>query len=410
MKPAPQELLAQAKELKQHLVAIRRSIHRHPELGMEEERTSALIQQELERLGIPFEANVAGIPAVVGLIEGEGRVPEESDSLPCIALRADMDALPIQEQNDVEYASTIPGKMHACGHDGHVAALLGAAALLKGLAPTLPGNVKLLFQPAEEGPGGARPMVEAGVLENPKVHAVIGQHVGNLLQVGQVGLRSGATYAAADVFAITITGSGGHAAHPEQTADALVCGAQLVTALQTIVSREVGAVMPAVVTVGVFQAGYRENVIADKAVLRGTVRTTNSELRGTMPERIERLSKQVAAAFRCQADVEYHQGPPPGYNDPALTRGVKQTLERMVGPDNVIEAPITMGAEDFSYFSQAVPGTFYGLGSGNRDKGLNKPGHHPQFDFDEDALPYGAALFAAIAVDYLNGAEGYPRP
>lgn len=386
--------LSEAKAMQGKLTEIRRTIHRQPELGMQEFKTAALVQSRLTELGIPYEANVGGTTAVVGTIQGAGQGP-------CVALRADMDALPLQERNQTEYVSQVPNKMHACGHDAHTTALLGAAELLAKHRNEFNGTVKLFFQPAEEGPGGAEPMIAAGVMANPKVDAVFGLHCSPLRPVGSIGLRAGATHAAADGFEIRVIGQGGHGAHPDQGVDALVCGAQLVTALQTIVSREMEPTHPAVVTVGTFHSGVRSNILADETVMTGTVRVTDRDLRKTMPGRLERLANSVAEAFRCKAEVEYTYGAPSGFSDPTMAELVKRVAGEVVGPENIFEDPISMGGEDFACFTDVAPGCMFSLGVGNVVKGFTHPLHHPCFDLDEDALAIGAATLASTAVACL---------
>lgn len=387
-------MLARAHELKDEFIAYRRDFHQHPELGFEEVRTSGIVAKYLEGLGIEVTRMVD--TAVVGLLRGgkPGRT---------VALRADMDALSIPQQNDVPYKSIYPGKMHACGHDGHTAILMGVAKMLSEIRDEISGNVKFLFQPAEEGPGGALPMVEAGAMENPHVDGVLGLHVGVNLPTGQIGYRSGVNSAGTDTIYITINGKGGHGAHPHSAVDSIVAASHLVVALQTIVSREMDPLGSAVVTVGTFNGGYRNNVIAHQVELTGTVRTLDPQVRAGMPERIERIIKGICATFNCGYEFTYDKGYPSVINDPQMTELAKTAAERLLGAENVMYIPNPgMGGEDFSYFAEKAPGIFLRLGAGNPEKDCVYSGHHPHFNFDEDAIPVGMAVMAETALDFLK--------
>lgn len=391
------ELLARAQQLKEEFVAIRRDFHRHPELGMQEVRTSGIVADYLRRLeGIEVTTGVANT-GVVGLLRGAkpGRT---------IAIRADMDALPILEQNGKEYASETKGKMHACGHDGHTTILMGVAKLLSEHRDQIAGNVKFLFQPAEEGPGGGQPMVEAGVLENPKVDAALGLHLhtGDY-RAGQIGLRAGVNSAGTDSIEIKITGKGGHGAHPHKSIDAIIATGHTIVALQTIASREIDPLGSVVVTLGTVNGGYRGNVIADEVVMTGTVRTLDAGVRASMPGRIERIIKGICDSFRCDYSLSYHNGYPSVVNDAAMTDLLEEVAHRVLGKENVFRiANPSMGGEDFAYFAEKVPATFFRLGATNPEKGCDFPGHHPKYDFDEDAIPYGMAVMAETALEFLR--------
>ena len=387
-------LLGRAKELGADFVAYRRDFHRHPELGLEEKRTSKIVADFLMQLGIEVQM-VAGT-GVVGLIRG-------SRAGKTIALRADMDALTITEQTGAEYASTVPGVMHACGHDGHTAILMGVAKLLSENRD-FSGNVKLLFQPAEEGPGGALPMVEAGVLANPHVDAAVGLHLGTVkYAAGQIALRDRVVCAAPDTIQITVKGKGGHGAHPHHSVDAIVASGHIITSLQSIVSREMDPLASVVITIGTIHGGYRQNIIADEVVMRGTVRTLDAVVRDGMAERIERIIKGICDSFRCEYELDYERGYPVLLNDAAMTKHVELVATRLLGEGNVFMAPHpSMGGEDFSYFAEKVPSCFFSLGAMNAAKKCDYPGHHPQFDFDEDAIPVGMALLAEICLGYLK--------
>jgi amidohydrolase len=389
------EILAQARSLQPELVEVRRDLHRHPELGMQEHRTAGTVASRLQALGLEVRTGVGGT-GVVGLLRG-------ARSGPTIALRADMDALPIQDRKQVPYASVVPGVMHACGHDGHTAILLGTADLLSRHRDRLAGQVKFLFQPAEEGPGGALPMIEAGALEDPHVDAVVGLHIIAEIPAGVVAVKYGGMSASSDGFELCVEGRGGHGAYPHQTVDAIAVAAQVVTALQTVVSRETDPVAPAVVTVGTIRGGYRGNVIADEVVMTGTVRLIDPDLRPVVAQRIERVVSGICAAMRATCRLKYNYGYPPVVNDDAVTALVESAAQKVVGPGQVRRlATPTMGAEDFSYFALARPACFFRLGGRNEDKGAVFPGHHPKYDFDEDVLSLGVAVFAQVTMDYCQ--------
>ncbi len=370
------------------LTETRRVIHRHPELGFQEVRTAALVSERLRSLGLTVKEGVART-GVVGLLQG-GR-PGKT-----ILLRADMDALPIQEASGAEYASKIPGVMHACGHDAHTAMLLGAARVLMARRDRLAGNVKFVFQPAEEGPGGARPMIEAGVMQNPQVDLAFGLHLINDFPVGVVALRPGPVMASMDTLEITVKGKGGHGAFPHQAVDSIVIAAQVVMALQTLASREINPTVPVVLTLGTIHGGFRHNVIAPEVSLTGTVRTFDESLRKTFPERIERVVRQVCQAFRAEAEVRYEFGYPVTVNDPAMTHFVQKIASEVVGPERVWPMDAMMGSEDMAYFLRVVPGCFFFLGSSNPAKNLTVPHHSPEFDFDEACLPLGVQVLVRL--------------
>ncbi|HHW99510.1 MAG TPA: amidohydrolase [Firmicutes bacterium] len=387
-------LLERAQQLKDEFIAYRRDFHQHPELGFEEERTSGIVAEYLESLGI--EVTRVAKTGVVGLLRGgkPGRT---------MALRADMDALSIPQQNDVPYKSIHPGKMHACGHDGHTAILMGVAKLLSEVKDEIAGNVKFFFQPAEEGPGGALPMVEAGVMENPHVDAVMGLHLGTNLPTGKVGLKAGPSSAGTDSIKITLEGKGGHGAHPHTSIDTIVAAGHLIVAMQTIVSREIDPLGSAVVTLGTINGGYRNNVIAHQVELTGTVRTLDPEVRAAMPERIERIIKGVCETFRCKYEFVYDKGYPSVINDPAMADLAEAAAQRLLGAENVVRtANPSMGGEDFAYFAEKAPGIFLRLGAANPEKDCIYPGHHPYYNFDEDAIPIGMAVLAEATLDFLK--------
>ena len=386
---------AAATSLADQLIADRRHFHRNPELGFQEHDTSAYVAARLASLGIETETGVAGT-GVVGLIRGragDGR---------CVLLRADMDALPILEETGAEYASQRPGAMHACGHDGHTAILLGVADVLMRHRDSLRGAVKLVFQPAEEGPGGAKPMIEAGVMENPHVDACFGLHLSNNHRVGTLVIQGGPLQASADEFDITVEGSGGHGAAPHQTVDPIAVGAAIVSELQRIVSREVNPLDAAVITVGAFHGGTKHNIIPRHAELNGTIRALSPETREFLQRRIREVATHVAEAARATADVRIKTLYPVTANDEQMAAFARTVAEPLVPPGSVITAPPIMGAEDMSFFLNAAPGCFIFLGSANPDRNLHAPHHSALFDFDEACLPLGVELLSELALAYLT--------
>jgi amidohydrolase len=390
-------------EVLPQVVTWRRDFHQHPELGMQEVRTSKIIADHLRSLGLEVQTGVAGT-GVVGILKGgkPGKV---------VGLRADMDGLPVTEQVDVPFKSTQKamwngvetGVMHACGHDNHMAILMGVATVLSRMRADLPGTVKFIFQPAEEGPGGAEPMVKAGVLDNPKVDAVFGLHVFPYT-AGTIVYRSGPLMASADEFTIEITGKQTHGAVPWGGIDPIVIGAQIVTSLQSIVSRTVNiAQAPAVVTVGRFAGGNRSNIIPDKAELVGTVRAFDNEERTKIRQRITDMATKYAEAAGATATVTWGLGYPVTTNNPALTDKMAPTLQRVAGPGKAIVGPLTGTAEDFSYFQQQVPGLFFFLGvTPPGQEATAAQNHSPLFFADESALPVGVRALASLTVDYLR--------
>ncbi len=373
-------------ELQPHLVEWRRYLHAQPELAFQEYVTAEFISQKLTEWGIEHQTGIAktGIVAII-----DSGVPG-----PVLGIRADMDALPIQEENPASYRSQNPGKMHACGHDGHTTIALGTAFYLSQNRHTFKGIVKIIFQPAEEGPGGAKPMIEAGVLKNPDVDAMIGLHLWNVLPLGTVGVRSGALMAATEGFRCTIFGKGGHGAMPHQTVDSILIASQIVTALQTIVARNVNPLDAAVVTVGEFHAGTAVNVIADTAKIGGTVRYFNPALRDMLPERLEQIISGICSSHGAKYDFNYWRLYPPVINDAKMADLVKSVAETVIEtPAGIVPECQTMGGEDMSFFLEEVPGCYFFLGSANLSMNLAYPHHHPRFDFDETALGMGVEIF-----------------
>ncbi|HJQ18943.1 MAG TPA: amidohydrolase [Gemmatimonadaceae bacterium] len=404
-----QEIERRANEIQPKVVAWRRDIHQHPELSFQETRTAALVAEHLRKLGLEVQTGVGG-NGVVGILRG-GRPG------PVVALRADMDALPVTEQVDLPFKSTVRaqyrgqevGVMHACGHDNHVAILMGTAEVLTAMKSRLPGTVKFLFQPAEESgtTGGAGPMIDAGALDNPKVDAVFGLHVGPG-PLGQITYKSGPAMASSDGFRIVVHGKQTHGAMPYAGVDPIVVGSQIVLALQTIVSRQVNlSAAPAILTVGAFNGGNRENIIPDSAVLIGTIRTFDENVRNEIHERLKRTAESIAASAGATADVRVDLGYPVTVNDPALATRMLPTLQRAAGANMVATTVGSTASEDFSRFAQKAPGLFVFLGvtSPSQDWRTAASNHSPLFQADEDALPVGVKVMSELAVDYLSGGK-----
>ncbi|WP_102027971.1 M20 metallopeptidase family protein [Salirhabdus sp. Marseille-P4669] len=372
-------------ELYDEIINIRRYLHQHPELSFQEKKTSQYIVDYYERLGIPYQANVGGYGVVATL---KGGRPGKT-----IALRADFDALPIQEENDVPYQSTVPGVMHACGHDGHTASLLGLAKALVKHQNDLPGTVVFLHQPAEEfAPGGAKPMIEAGVLEG--VDAVFGTHLWADTPLGELHLAKGPFMAGADRFELVIKGKGGHGAIPHQTKDAIVIGAQIVNQLQTILSRRIDPLKTAVVSIGKFEAGQAFNIIAGTAKLSGTVRTFDSNVQHSIMEEMEKIIKGVCIAFDTDYEFQYFKGYPPVLNHEREADMILKNGIQVPGINRTVEIEPTMTGEDFAYYLMERPGAFFFTGA--QIEGRHYPHHHPKFDIDERALLHASkALFQA---------------
>jgi hippurate hydrolase len=375
--------------LGEKIVALRRDIHREPELGFDTEKTAAKVLSALDGLPLEIQTGVAE-NGIVATLRGK-------DDGPTVGLRADMDALPIHEETGLPFASEIEGKMHACGHDGHTSMLVGAAHALCGMRERLNGTVKFFFQPAEEGGGGGKVMVEEGVADD--VASVYALHLWPGLPFGTAATKAGPIMAAADAFEMTVRGRGGHGAFPHQTADAIAMAAQIVTALQTLVSREVDPVEPAVVTVGEIEAGSAFNIIPETARLGGTVRTLNEDLRRRMPERIEQLARGVAQGMRGDAELDYTFSYPVTMNDEGAAQHALTVISGLFGEENALElANPAMGAEDFAFFLEKIPGAFIWLGVGEDVSYL----HTPTFAFDEEILPQGSALLTALALESLS--------
>ena len=381
----------EADALAPRLVAWRRQLHQHPELGFEEEQTSAFVAARLRELGLEVHTGLAHT-GVVGIL----RATQKKEA--GVLLRADMDALPIQEVEGREYGSKIPGKMHACGHDGHTAMLLGAATVLAPRAEQLARDVIFCFQPGEEGMGGAEKMIDEGVLEIVETGSAFGLHLWAGAEVGSALVRPGPAMAAQDEFEARIIGVGGHGAIPQSTIDPIVATAQAITALQSVVSRNVDPVETAVVTIGSMHAGEAPNVIPDFARLQGTLRSFTEEVRELLKRRVREVLEGTASASGCRVEFELKPGYPAVVNDPASARLAARLAGEVFGAEHVIEHPPIAASEDFSYFLQNRPGAFVFVGSSNEAKGITAQHHSPRFDVDEDALPRGTELLVRLAL------------
>lgn len=389
-------LHARAQEIKQDIIGLRRHLHAHPELAFEEWETSNLVKRELALAEIEFTDGIAKT-GVVGYIHG-GLGPGKT-----VALRADMDALPILETNAVPYASKVPGKMHACGHDVHTSSLLGTARLLKENRHAFAGTVKLIFQPSEEKlPGGASVMIAEGVLDNPRVSSIFGQHVMPGIPAGKVGMRRGIYMASADEIYLRIRGKGGHGAMPQACVDPVVIMAQTLTTLQTVVSRMADPRLPSVLTFGKVIANGATNVIPDEVYLEGTYRCMDEPQRARAHQMIERICRDVAESMGGRAEIEIMKGYPVLVNDDLLGERARTWVEEFVGPENVQDLDLWMAAEDFAWYTHQVPGCFYRLGTRNEARGIIHGVHTPQFDVDENALGLSTGLMAWLAIQELQ--------
>ena len=389
------DIISQSREIHQWIVEKRRAIHRHPELMYEEFETSRLVQNTLSELGIEYEKDIA-VTGVVGLLgNGEG---------PCIALRADMDALPIHEEADVEFRSEIDGKMHACGHDCHTAMLLGAARVLKDNEGEINGTIKLIFQPAEEGGAGGKMMRDQGVLEDPDVERIFGLHVSDKLPTGTLASKEGTLLAATSSIKILVSGDGGHAAMPHLTVDPVVTGSKIVVELQTLVSRELDPLESGVISITMANAGSATNVIPSSMELQGTIRSLTSDGITRLQQRVREVAEAIAMANRCIAEVTFPGNDfPPTVNDGDCWELGRISAGEILGAECVSEMGSIMGGEDFSYYTQVIPGCFSFLGVGNPEIGAVYGVHHPKFKVDEDALSLGTAIHVNTAFKALAG-------
>ncbi len=384
---------AEAEALREQLVAWRRDFHIHPELGFQEHRSAGIIADRLRELGYQVQTGVAHT-GVVGLLKGK-------QPGPVVMVRFDMDALPITEENETEYVSQTQGVMHACGHDAHMAMGLGVATLMAQHRDEMAGTLKLVFQPGEEGMNGAEMMVQEGVLENPRPDLFLSTHVWSDKPVGTIDVTPGAVMAAADRWTCTVRGKGGHGAMPHQTVDPIVATAQIVTALQTIVSRNVSPLETAVVTVGSVHGGDAFNVIPAQVELTGTIRTYSPQVKEMVWRRMREVIEGVAAACGVEAELEIVILTPAVINTVEVAEVVRAAAEAVIGPENVFSGERTMGSEDAAFFMQDVPGCYFFVGAANAERGLNAPHHNPRFDIDEDALPLGVAVMMRTLGQYL---------
>ena len=390
----PTDLKRMIARITPDVISLRRDLHTHPELSFHEQRTAQVLAKHLESLGIDVQTGV-GRTGVVGLLKGGAKGKT-------VAIRADIDALPVTETADRVYRSKNAGVMHACGHDGHAAIVAGAAYVLSKIAPELKGQVKFLFQPAEETANGAMAMIKDGAMKNPKPDAMVSIHLWNYLPVGTVGLRGGALWASVDDLRITIKGRGGHGGLPHQTIDPMPTAAQVVVALQQIVSREVSPFQPVVLTIGSIKGGTAYNIIPEQVTMNGTLRTYDMKLRDHLIGRIETVLKGICHAMRCEYEFEARFCCPPLINDPKLTEFVRGVCTKAFGAKRVVTVDQATTGDDVAYFFDHAPGCYIMVGSGNAKKGFDKPHHHPQFDFDEDALPVGVEALVRSTVEYLK--------
>ena len=389
-----EECLLQAEEIRDWMIDLRRELHQFPELMYEEVKTSARVRRTLDELGIVYRYPVAQTGVVASIGRGDG---------PCVALRADMDALPIHEQTNVEFRSRNDGKMHACGHDCHTAMLLGAAKILKQNESQVGGTVKLLFQPAEEGGAGGKRMRDEGVLENPAVQRIFGLHVWPQLPTGALGARPGVCLAAAGWVEITVRGKGGHAAMPHLAVDTVLTSAQIITNLQSVISREIDPLDSGVISITMVHGGDAYNVIPETVHLRGTIRSLSLAGLQQIQQRVREVAAQIAQAHRCEAVVEFPGNDyPPTVNDEHCWNVAKDLAGRLVGGEHVVELAPVMGGEDFAYFAEKVPGCFVALGMRNPEIDAVYGVHHPKFKADESVLPLGTAMHVAFALSSLD--------
>jgi amidohydrolase len=389
------------KEVTPRVIELRRDLHAHPELPNREERTAGVVAEHLRKIGVDDLRTGVAHHGVVAIIRG-------TEPGPTVALRADMDALPIQETTGLPFASRNPGVMHACGHDAHTAMLLGAAEVLTRMRDRIPGSIKLLFQPAEEGApageqGGARMMIEEGVLEDPDVSAIFGMHVNTDLEAGKLAYRYGSLLASVDRFRVTITGKQSHAAMPWKGIDPILASSHVVTAIQTIASRKVDARQPIVVSIGIFRAGTAWNIIPNEVVLEGTIRTHDADVRRQAVQEFRRIVTGTASAHGATAEIELSDYGPVVWNEERLGKRMLPSLVRAAGADNVVESQPVMGGEDFAHYARKVPGCFIFVGVRNESIGAVNAVHTPNLILDEAALPVGVRAFCLMALDYLRG-------
>jgi amidohydrolase len=385
-----------SEEYSQEIIEARRHLHENPELSYQEYNTVKFVAGKLQSFGVPFKEGVA----TTGLVaEIKGKNPEKKS----IALRADMDALPITEENTVSYKSKVAGVMHACGHDVHTASLLGTAKILNSVKTQFEGTVRLLFQPGEEkNPGGASYMIRDGALLNPQPTGIIGQHVFPFLPVGKIGFREGMYMASCDEIYLKVIGKGGHAAAPDLTVDPILMASHIIIALQQVISRNASPKQPTVLSFGNIIGKGATNIIPNEVNIAGTFRAMNEEWRASALTKIKKMAESIAEGMGGRCEVEISKGYPYLENNPELTRRIKNAAETYVGPENVVDIDITLGAEDFAYYSQVIPASFYRLGTSNPARGISSYVHTPTFNIDEDALKIGPGLMAWMAINELD--------
>lgn len=402
--PREQRIAHAAEALRGQLVAQRRDFHMHPELSNREERTSRVVAERLRALGLTDIKTGVGKYGVTALLVG-------SKPGPVVAVRADMDALPIQEVNDVPYKSLVAGVKHACGHDAHTTIELGVAEILSKMREEVQGTIKFIFQPAEEGApageeGGAKLLIKEGALDSPRPQAIFGLHTEPNLQVGQIGYHVGPAMASSDTFTITIHGKAAHGAQPQNGVDAVVIASQSVLALQNIRSRRIDPLEPLVITIGTIQGGTRFNIIAGEVKMTGTMRTLNEQVRERAVALMRETLQNVTAAYGATYDLTFDDSNPVTYNEPSLVEETLPTIRRVVGTENAVSLKPFMPSEDFSRYQKIVPGFFYYLGVGNRAKGINASWHTADFDIDEDSLVVGVKVMSNVLLDYLERHAG----
>jgi amidohydrolase len=390
------DFLKLSKDIEAEIINIRRDFHRNPELGYEEHRTSQKVKEFLKREGIEYTETAK--TGICGIIRGKGKKT--------IGIRADMDALPLEDRKNCDYCSLVKGKMHACGHDAHTSILLGVAKILNSVKDSLNGNIKLFFEPAEETTGGAKVMIEQGILENPEVHNIIGLHVDENIKVGKIGIKRGVVNAASNPFTIKIKGKGAHGARPHTGIDPVVIASSVVLGLQNIVSREISPTDAAVITIGTIHGGTAQNIIPEEVTISGIIRTMTTENRAYVKERLVQVVEGIVHSMRGQCEIDIEESYPCLYNNENILDRVISSANSIIGKQNVetLENP-SMGVESFAYFSLERPSAFYYLGCRNEDKGIIHPAHGSLFDIDEDCIPIGIALQCKIAYELLKSSE-----
>ncbi len=398
--PREQKIAQAAETLRPQLIAQRRDFHMHPELSNREERTSRIVAERLRALGLEDVKTGVGKYGVTALLKG-------TKPGPVVAVRADMDALPIQEVNDVPYKSLVPNVKHACGHDAHTTIELGVAEILSKMRDEIHGTIKFIFQPAEEGPpageeGGARLMVKEGAMENPRPEAIFGLHTLPSIEAGQIAFQSGPAMASSDRIYITIHGKSSHGAQPQTGIDAIVVAAECITALQTVRSRRIDPQEPLVISIGMIQGGRRNNIIADEVKMEGTMRTLNEEVRQKAQGLMRDTLQNITAAYGATFELKFDENAAVTFNEPRLVEETLPTISRVVGGQNLLSIKPFMPAEDFSYFQRVSPGFYFFLGVGNRARGINAAWHTADFDIDEESLVVGVKVMSNVLLDYLD--------